>query len=515
MENFILNSKKIFLDKYCYENLNYITSKKQVELKCKIHNNKFIILPRAHLDTDHGGCEYCRFDLRFNNFQTKSNNNFDNNFEINKSTYKSQEHTVEIKCLKHNYIFYVIGSKHLTQTDGGCEKCNKNHPENMISQIIKKSNQKFKDNYDFSKFEYNLANICSILKCKKHNHEFEISPTNHINSKFGGCYKCVYEDKSKVINKKKNSIEKKILKATCELQNDEIFKAFKLDKYTGLYQISNYGKVYSIRNNIYMKLHKNKNGYNQVRLYNIDGKSKFFRVHYLVALTFIENTNKDKKFIDHINNKRDDNYYKNLRWVTHNENMNNLKIHNKIHLSKKYKKNEYKNNISDFTNIGFVEKHDFSGYKINNEGIVINEKNKILSETINDDYKLISLRDKITNKYIQFRLHRLIAHIFVKKPFNYNDNYVVNHIDENRQNNNISNLEWCTISENIQKFFLNKHKRLIGKFDINTDKLLNTYTSYKYVCDELKIKWHTKISKCCRNIYESAYGYKWKFIKNE
>ena len=36
MENFILSSKKIFLDKYCYENLNYITSKKQVELKCKI-----------------------------------------------------------------------------------------------------------------------------------------------------------------------------------------------------------------------------------------------------------------------------------------------------------------------------------------------------------------------------------------------------------------------------------------------------------------------------------------------
>lgn len=85
----------------------------------------------------------------------------------------------------------------------------------------------------------------------------------------------------------------------------------------GLYKISNYGKVYSIRNNIYMKLHKNKNGYNQLRLYDNKGISKFFRVHYLVALTFIKNTDKDKKFIDHINNKRDDNYYKNLRWVSH------------------------------------------------------------------------------------------------------------------------------------------------------------------------------------------------------
>lgn len=79
---------------------------------------------------------------------------------------------MEIKCLKHNHIFNVIGSKHLTQTNGGCEKCNKNHPKNMLYQIIEKSNQKFINNYNFSKFEYKLANICGMLKCKKHNHEF-------------------------------------------------------------------------------------------------------------------------------------------------------------------------------------------------------------------------------------------------------------------------------------------------------------------------------------------------------
>ena len=152
MDIFISKSKIIFIDKYCYENLNYITSKKQVELKCKIHNHNFKILPRTHLNTEHGGCKFCEFDLRFNDFQTKSNIKFNNNFEIDKSTYKSQDKKVNIKCLNHNVVFSVVGSTHLTQIDGGCEKCNKNYPDNIICQIIEKSNIKFNNNLSIYNF---------------------------------------------------------------------------------------------------------------------------------------------------------------------------------------------------------------------------------------------------------------------------------------------------------------------------------------------------------------------------
>jgi hypothetical protein len=57
-------------------------------------------------------------------------------------------------------------------------------------------------------------------------------------------------------------------------------------------------------------------------------------------------------------------------------------------------------------------------------------------------------RIKLTknNKSKRVMLHRIIAQAFIKnehnKPF-------VNHIDHNKKNNSLSNLEWCTQSENI------------------------------------------------------------------
>ena len=65
---------------------------------------------------------------------------------------------------------------------------------------------------------------------------------------------------------------------------------------------------------------KNNNGYMQVRIYDKNGKSKTFRVHQLVAYMF--NKNKDnKKFVDHIDRNRCNNYYKNLEWCTSAENI--------------------------------------------------------------------------------------------------------------------------------------------------------------------------------------------------
>lgn len=57
------------------------------------------------------------------------------------------------------------------------------------------------------------------------------------------------------------------------------------------------------------------------------------------------------------------------------------------------------------------------------------------------------LRIKLTknNKGKRIMLHRLIAEAFIDNPSNYK---VVNHIDNNKYNNDIENLEWCTQSHN-------------------------------------------------------------------
>ena len=72
-----------------------------------------------------------------------------------------------------------------------------------------------------------------------------------------------------------------------------------------------------------MKTHKSKKGYIQIGLRN-NGEKKMFLVHRLLGLHFIPNPD-NKPCIDHINGVRDDNKLENLRWVTHQENMDGFR----------------------------------------------------------------------------------------------------------------------------------------------------------------------------------------------
>lgn len=47
----------------------------------------------------------------------------------------------------------------------------------------------------------------------------------------------------------------------------------------------------------------------------------------------------------------------------------------------------------------------------------------------------------------KYAIHRLVAETFISNPNHYSD---VNHIDGNKKNNHVDNLEWCTRKHNIQ-----------------------------------------------------------------
>jgi hypothetical protein len=80
------------------------------------------------------------------------------------------------------------------------------------------------------------------------------------------------------------------------------------------------------------------------------------------------------------------------------------------------------------------------GYKISISGKVINTKGKLLKSLDNGRGYI---RINVSNK--TYYIHRLVADAFIPNPLN---KPAVNHIDGNKANNHVSNLEWVTHSEN-------------------------------------------------------------------
>lgn len=133
---------------------------------------------------------------------------------------------------------------------------------------------------------------------------------------------------------------------------DEIWKDIK--GYEGLYKISNYGRIMT---SVFYGEHKwtmlhitaYNHNYKKVRLVDKDGKSRYFRVHRLVAMNFLPKPTCKQTQVEHIDCNRQNNYVKcrivngiivvdedgsNLRWTTPKGNMCNEITRQRISISK-------------------------------------------------------------------------------------------------------------------------------------------------------------------------------------
>lgn len=116
---------------------------------------------------------------------------------------------------------------------------------------------------------------------------------------------------------------------------------------------------------------------------------------------------------------------------------------------------------------------------------------ELSTRTDRDGYK--SVRLSKNGKSHTCYTHRLIAEVFLPKEAGRNE---VNHIDGNKQNNTVANLEWVNHSENV------KHAHLMGLIDKSkvSRQVIDTSTgqlfaSIREAADTLGINYNT-----CRNI---------------
>lgn len=102
-------------------------------------------------------------------------------------------------------------------------------------------------------------------------------------------------------------------------------------------------------------------------------------------------------------------------------------------------------------------------YTIYENGDIYNKYNKKLSPVDNGKGYLI-VNIYINGKRTCKSIHRLLGELFLENPNNYSD---INHIDGNRQNNSLTNLEWCTHSTNIKHSYNLNNRSAVGTKNAN------------------------------------------------
>ena len=153
-------------------------------------------------------------------------------------------------------------------------------------------------------------------------------------------------------------------------------------------------------------------------------------------------------------------------------------------------------------------------YSISNFGRVMSHhqgKNRILKSVANSTgYAYVDLSRNNVSK--SFRVHVLVAKHFLPNPKGLTD---INHKDEDKLNNRVDNLEWCTKSYNINYGTRNARQRAkmckpVVQYYKNGERI-RTYDSIRQASQITGIS-APHILRSCKKIRPSACGFVWRYL---
>lgn len=154
-------------------------------------------------------------------------------------------------------------------------------------------------------------------------------------------------------------------------------------------------------------------------------------------------------------------------------------------------------------------------YSVSSLGQVRNDKTgRILKQQLTHEYKRVAISLGHGNMKNVF-VHRLVAYAFLE---NIDNKKIVNHIDGNKTNNVLENLEWVTESENA--IHAHKHnligyqkKRPVRQFNLSGQWMMDfeSATEAAKQCDCLQ----SKITSVCGGQRKTAGNYQWRYVDSD
>lgn len=300
------------------------------------------------------------------------------------------------------------------------------------------------------------------------------------------------------------------------MNEDELWK--EIDNFGGTYLVSTHGRIQERKSGTILDDYVKVNGNRKVYL-KYDEKSSYYFVHRLVAEAFIKNEN-NKLIVYHRDGNKDNNIVWNLIWLTSSE------LHDKK-FTPSHNREEILNIPRNDDNEEEMWKDilNFEGfYEVSNVGRV-RSKNRIIEDSLGrkrkytsrilsvrskNGYCFVSLNKGNTSKDIA--VHRLVAEAFTPNP---NDKPYINHINSNRADNSVENLEWSTPKENMEHMseMDRGYVRSIQKYNLTGD-LIDEYPSIIKACAINDLDYRSLIAALNKN-NSSCGGYQWKYTDDE
>ena len=147
-------------------------------------------------------------------------------------------------------------------------------------------------------------------------------------------------------------------------------------------------------------------------------------------------------------------------------------------------------------------------YSVSNLGRIRNDlRNKIIKQNNDKDgYKLVGISyGGIIKKR---RVHRLVAQAFIPNPNNYEQ---VNHINAIKSDNAVSNLEWCSLQQNLEHSYINGlHSRKRVEATSTDVQVVGVFISTHEAARAMGVANASISSACNRN--HRCKGLLWRFV---